>query len=155
MTFNLFRQQLGKCAVIDGLRHRQSLIFSDLTSKIVTNPVIHLVNMGDIHPFANGPIFHCQTLILGRSDKNFAYYWLNPQTFPNLKQIVVDTHCGYELRNFSRSIQIYLPDYHIHHSGLEYIKDAYEVIEPNVLRELDKYIKSNTEPLTTLSISVV
>jgi hypothetical protein len=58
-----------------------------LKGRVIRNRNVILEKYGDIPPFANGPIFKCETLIMDGCDENFVAYWLNKKTFPNVKCI--------------------------------------------------------------------
>ena len=69
-----------------------------------------LKNYNDIHPFNDGPKFAADTSHFAECDKNFVYYWLNKNTFPNVKSVYLLSHpCDMRVlhRNFN---VIYLRD---------------------------------------------
>ena len=87
-----------------------SLPWQNLTNKLVKNKCIEITNCGDIDRFRQGPVFHeTETVFINHCNKNFVYYWLDKQTFPNVKKIYLSSHpCEYPvLRRFPES-QIYL-----------------------------------------------
>lgn len=51
-----------------------------------------LSSMGDLHPFSPSPMFHTENLVLDRCNKNFVYYWLTPNMFPDVKNIYMFSH---------------------------------------------------------------
>lgn len=54
---------------------------------------VRIARCGDIHPYANGPIFsRAHAVQLDGCDKNFVYYWLNTYTFPVAKEIILNSH---------------------------------------------------------------
>ena len=72
--------------------------WKDLKGKVINNKNIILSRYGDIHPFSNGPVFNCENLIMEGCDKNFVYYWMNQQTFPNAKNVYLNSHpCDYDV----------------------------------------------------------
>jgi len=88
--------------------------WKNLTGKYINNKCVEIRDCGDIHPYRNGPIFKgTETLFMNSCDKNFVYYWLNNQTFPNVKTIYLSSHpCEYPvMRRFPQS-QIYLNDWY-------------------------------------------
>lgn len=60
--------------------------------KTIDFEMVVIKNMGDIHPFSDGPVFNCKTVVVERCDKNFVYYWLNHKTFPNVTNIFLLSH---------------------------------------------------------------
>lgn len=77
----------------------QRIHWTTLRKKIVTNKTVILTNFGDIKPSEfgpcsqnNRPIFKCNTLFLNHCDHNFAYYWLDSKTFPNLERVYINSH---------------------------------------------------------------
>lgn len=86
--------------------------WNDLKGKFIRNKTVILSRYGDIHPYANGPRFLCDTLFLDGCDKNFLAYWLNRRTFPVASKIYIGSHpCDhYVLKRMSS--QIYLHEFH-------------------------------------------
>ena len=68
--------------------------WESLTGKTISSNYVILSKYGDIHPFHNGPIFLCETLMLNRCDKNFLRYWFKSKTFPNVKTVYIGSHPG-------------------------------------------------------------
>lgn len=65
----------------------------NLRNNIISNKIVHIKNCGDIQPFPNGPIFENAELIyIENCHKNFLFFWLNSYTFPNTKEIYLNTH---------------------------------------------------------------
>ena len=82
--------------------------------KEIMNETINISNMGDLHPYHNGVTFpKAKTVFLTNCDKNFTYYWLDKQTFPNVETIYLLCHpCEpIVLHRFPKSI-IYLSDFY-------------------------------------------
>lgn len=48
----------------------------------------------DIHPsFPDPPVFNdAKYVYMDKCNKNFVYYWLDKETFPNVKKIYLDSH---------------------------------------------------------------
>lgn len=65
--------------------------WNDLSGKVIHNKNVVLAKYDDIH-FFNGPVFLCEMLFLIQCDKNFAFYWLDNRTFPNLKEVYLGSH---------------------------------------------------------------
>jgi hypothetical protein len=55
-------------------------------------PICVISQLGDIHPFPNGPVITSETVVLDHCDKNFVFYWLKDRTFPSLKKLVLASH---------------------------------------------------------------
>lgn len=80
---------------------------------------IAISKMGDLHPFSPSPQFpNCKRLFITCCDKNFVYYWMNPQTFPAVEEIYLDLldsdACKYAVFAWwsTRNITMYLsPNY--------------------------------------------
>lgn len=70
----------------------KNALWRDLQGKKIHNKSVILTKYGDIHPFADGPVFACNNLVLDECDKNFLAYWLNKTTFPNAKNIYIKSH---------------------------------------------------------------
>ena len=65
----------------------------NLTGKIVKNRCVEILNCGDIHPYAKGPVFKgTLTVIINSCNKNFVYYWLHQRTFPDVINIYLLSH---------------------------------------------------------------
>lgn len=66
----------------------------DLENKIIKNKTSVISNMGDIHTyeFKHYPKILSDNVMLYRCDKNFVYYWLDQNTFPNVKNIILFSH---------------------------------------------------------------
>jgi len=62
------------------------------TLKRVDHFQCFLIQLGDIHPFYPGPVINCPMVVIDRCDKNFVYYWLNRETFPYMKRLVLGSH---------------------------------------------------------------
>jgi hypothetical protein len=55
--------------------------------------VVILRNMGNIHPFRDGPIFErAHTVYVEGCDKNFVYYWCDERTFPSAIDVHLNSH---------------------------------------------------------------
>ena len=63
-----------------------------LFGKKISNKVVHLINYGDVHPCTNKPIFMAETLFVENCNKNFIYYWLHENNFPNIKKVYLLSH---------------------------------------------------------------
>jgi hypothetical protein len=74
------------------LEIQSSVAWYALGSRRLTQTEVVLSNMGDIHPYQNGPVFEETTVRLNRCDKNFVFYWLKPSTFPCVKTIHLNSH---------------------------------------------------------------
>lgn len=60
-------------------------------NKSTTTKTLLLKNIPDVHPtFSTN--FKCNTLILNKCNKNFVFYWLNSNTFPDVKTIFILSH---------------------------------------------------------------
>lgn len=66
--------------------------WSSLKNINIDDQLIVLDKMGDIHPTQLKPIFNCTTLVVKNCDKNFVYYWINSNVFPNVKYIFLLSH---------------------------------------------------------------
>ncbi len=66
--------------------------WEELKGKKINNKNVILSKYGDIHPFANGPVFTCENLFLNHCDKNFLCYWFNKNTFPNVNTVYICSH---------------------------------------------------------------
>ncbi|MBA3756248.1 MAG: hypothetical protein H0X02_08520 [Nitrosomonas sp.] len=51
-----------------------------------------LSQLGDIHPYHDGPVIQAHTVVLDNCDKNFVFYWLNSRTFPYMNTLVLNSH---------------------------------------------------------------
>jgi len=70
-----------------------SEIWSDLNGKIVKNPTVILQGFGDIHPYrSNEPRFLANKIFIHNCDKNFVYYWVSKDIFPNIKELYLLSH---------------------------------------------------------------
>jgi hypothetical protein len=60
--------------------------------KMINTETSLLVQMGDIHPFYTKPVINSESVVLDLCDKNFVYYWLNKEIFPNMKLLILNSH---------------------------------------------------------------
>lgn len=66
--------------------------WNSLNMKLVKNKTVILQGFGDLHPYKDGPKFLAEKLFVRRCDKNFVFYWINKQTFPNMKELYLLSH---------------------------------------------------------------
>jgi len=70
----------------------EGIFWRNLKGEVIDKEFVILSLMGDIHPFPNTPILNCETVWIRYCDKNFVYYWLTRETFPKIKNIILDSH---------------------------------------------------------------
>ena len=67
--------------------------FVKLSGNVSTFSKIIFTQCGDIHPFSNHPIFNdTKYVYMKNCDKNFVFYWLRRNIFPNAIKIYLDSH---------------------------------------------------------------
>jgi hypothetical protein len=76
-----------KFAKIDG-----DDVWKSLFGKRVTNDVVLIKNMGDLHRRRNRIVFDAKKVYLYDCNKNFIFYWMDRDTFPNVKEIYLFSH---------------------------------------------------------------
>lgn len=112
-----------------------------LTGKQINNKTVILCNYGDIHLFHDGPIFMANKVYINHCDKNFIFYWINKQYFPNIKELYILSHpC--EPSVLQRDISyIYLSDkYKKYKEGWVPNYDNVKIIEDSVMiAEVNNY----------------
>lgn len=65
----------------------------DFKGKEINDPIVIIEECGDFHPFKDGPVFKgTHIACFDWCDKNFIYYWMKPEVFPDLKTIYLNSH---------------------------------------------------------------
>lgn len=84
---------LDDTLVINGLKNWKKYDRDDediyFDYKLEYDTVI-IINIGDLHPYPNGPRFTCKNLFFINCDKNFVYYWINK--FDSLENMFMFSH---------------------------------------------------------------
>ncbi|AGC02275.1 hypothetical protein H012_gp176 [Acanthamoeba polyphaga moumouvirus] len=74
------------------LENRKDDIRSLNYQNIIENETLVLIGYGDITPYRNSKPFSAKTLYVTKCDKNFIYYWIHKNKFPNLEILYMDSH---------------------------------------------------------------
>jgi hypothetical protein len=93
--------------------------WKNLTGKIIKNSTVIIDNYGDVHPFKNGPVFHCEKMHIVNCNKNFVFYWVTRNTFPKLNHLyLLSNSCNLDiiLEQKQKFQNIYLSNNYDYHS---------------------------------------
>lgn len=129
-------------------------MWQSLNKTIVKNNIVDIVHCIDNHP-ASGPlIFESEIVFFRECDGNQLYYHLNPNRFPNLKSVYLNSHYEPQVYNrFPQNVNIYVtenvftgrPYYEIVDNRVNLGRRYINVITKEYLNYLLKISNKNTE----------